>query len=76
MPLPSDKKPQGEFLGMPYDFRAPNRRKFFARIWNPGGPLFSPKVWGMGWTLNLAHPWAWPILGSIFVFVALVLSLC
>jgi len=53
---------QGRFLGMPYDWRRPTRRKLRQRLWNPGGPLLSPKVFGWGYTLNLAHPGSWVIL--------------
>ena len=47
---------QGELLGMPYDFRRPTKDKIVSRVWNENGPLFPPKVWGMGWSLNLKHP--------------------
>ena len=52
---------QGEFLGMPYDFRRPNKEKILSRIWNDDGPLFPAKTWGMGWTINFKHPRA-PLL--------------
>lgn len=46
---------QGRLLGIPYDWRRPTWAKLKARVWNPGGPLLSPKVFGWGWTINLAH---------------------
>ncbi len=73
MPLNSHRKPQGTLLGMPYDWRRPNRSKVFARLWNPGGPMFSPKVFGWGWTLNLAHPGSWAVLGATALAVTLAL---
>lgn len=64
---------QGSFLGMPYDWRLPTPAKIAHRVWNPGGPLFPPKSWGAGWTLNLAHPASgWLVAGILFV--GLVLS--
>lgn len=65
---------QGRFLGMPYDWRRPTGRKVRQRLWNPGGPLLSPKVFGWGYTLNLAHPGSWLILlvPLVVVLVALL----
>ena len=65
---------QGRFLGMPYDWRRPTARKVKHRLWNPGGPLLSPKVFGWGYTLNLAHPLSWVILlvPLVVVLVALI----
>lgn len=60
---------QGRFLGMPYDWRRPGLGKLLARIWNPGGPLLSPKVFGWGYTLNLAHPGSWLLLGAVLLAV-------
>lgn len=67
---------QGRFLGIPYDWRLPRLAKVKARIWNPDGPLFPPKVFGWGWTINLAHPAAkWLIGGLLLAAVALPLFL-
>jgi hypothetical protein len=62
---------QGRFLGMPYDWRLPGLGKLLARIWNPGGPLLSPKAYGWGYTLNLAHPGSWLLLGAVLLAVLL-----
>ena len=42
------------FLGgiVPYDLRPPTVDRLVERIWNPDGPLVSPQVFGVGWTLN------------------------
>jgi hypothetical protein len=49
-----------KFLGAPYDFRRPTVARFKARWWNPDDRrLFTPKVYGWGWVINLyrvAHP--------------------
>ncbi|CAN5823611.1 hypothetical protein BH23ACT4_BH23ACT4_07950 [soil metagenome] len=39
---------------VPYDFRKPTGERFKSAYWNPGGPLFSSKVWGVGWAFNFA----------------------
>ena len=66
---------QGRLLGMPYDFRRPTRARIAARMWNPGGPLLSPKAWGWGWTLNLAHPGSKWVLGGLAAMITLALVL-
>jgi hypothetical protein len=45
----------GELLGVvPYDFRMPTLTRLRQRCWNPEDPrLFTPQVFGVGWTLNL-----------------------
>jgi len=55
-----DSTPQ-TLWGMPYDFRTPNWTRIKARMWNPNGPMLSPRVWGWGYTLNFAHPGSWAI---------------
>ena len=40
------------FEFVPYDFRKPSMDKVKAAMWNPGGPLITPRVFGVGWTLN------------------------
>lgn len=66
---------QGYFLGMPYDWRLPSLARIVRRIWNPGGPLLSPKSFGWGYTLNVAHPGAgWVVAAGLAVALALVLS--
>ena len=66
---------QGRCLGMPYDWRAPTLGRIAKRLWNPGGPLFSPKAFGWGYTLNLAHPGAgWLVAGALLVALVLATS--
>jgi hypothetical protein len=45
----------GEVAGMvPYDFRWPTLTRVRERWWNPDDPrLFTPHVFGVGWSLNL-----------------------
>ena len=48
------KRPEGLFLHVPYDFRPPTIRRVRDRFWNPEDPrLFTPQVFGVGWSLNL-----------------------
>ncbi len=58
---------QGRFLGIPYDWRFPRIRRVVVRSWNPSGPIFSPKAFGWGWTLNLARPATWALLSGLFL---------
>ena len=51
-------------LRIPYDLRRPSLAKIARRLYNPGGPMFSPKVFGVGWTLNFAHPGSRWLLGA------------
>lgn len=61
----------GRFLGIPYDWRWPTLRKIKGRIWNPGGPMLPPKVFGWGWTLNLANRRAQALLVGLFAAAGL-----
>ncbi len=61
---------QGRFLGIPYDFRRPSFSKLFRRIYRPGGPMFVPKVFGAGWTLNVANRGTKVLLAAMACFVA------
>jgi hypothetical protein len=46
----------GRFLGVPYDWRWPTRARIKERWWNPNDPrLFTPKVTGCGFAINLAR---------------------
>jgi hypothetical protein len=47
----------GRVLGLvPYDFRKPTVERVKARWWNPGDArLFTPRVFGVGWSVNLAR---------------------
>jgi len=59
---------QGRLLGvLPYDFRRPTLAKAAARLYQPGGPMWVPKVFGAGWTLNLAHRGSRWLLGACAV---------
>ncbi|HEY4887007.1 MAG TPA: hypothetical protein VIJ58_00325 [Candidatus Dormibacteraeota bacterium] len=46
---------EGRVLGMvPYDFRPPTLQRIRDAYWNPGsGRLFSDRVFGVGWAVNL-----------------------
>ena len=61
---------QGRFLGMPYDFRIPTLGKIVSRVANPRAGWLAPKPFGVGWTLNLAHPVSWGIIGGAFALAA------
>jgi len=57
---------QGRLFGfLPYDFRLPTMAKVAGRIYQPGGPVFVPKVFGAGWTLNFASRRSWLLLGGL-----------
>lgn len=51
---PADEREwHGEVAGfVPYDFRIPTAEKLKARLWDPEGPLVSPQVFGVGWSVN------------------------
>ncbi len=58
--MPSDGKDgrrQGRFLGMPYDWRRPTRRRLRSRAWNSEGKVFTPKTVGWGYGINLRAFW-------------------
>lgn len=44
----------GQVAGfVPYDFRVPTVARFKERMWDPeGAHVISPRVFGVGWTLN------------------------
>ena len=44
----------GQVAGfVPYDFRVPTMARFKQRMWDPeGAHVISPRVFGVGWTLN------------------------
>ena len=45
----------GEVGGIPYDLRRPTLARIRERMWNPGDPrVIVPRVFGAGWTFNLA----------------------
>lgn len=44
---------EGTLIGfVPYDLRRPTMDRFKERLWNRDGPLVSPQVFGVGWTVN------------------------
>ena len=53
---------------LPYDFRMPTVAKILRRLFQPSGPMFVPKVFGAGWTLNWAHRGSWYLAGSLLAF--------
>jgi len=51
---PADQRTWHGFVAslVPYDFRVPTPDRLKDRLWNPDGPILSPHVFGVGWTLN------------------------
>ncbi len=46
----------GKAMGVPYDFRMPTLERIKERMWNPDDErIIVPRVFGVGWTLNLAQ---------------------
>lgn len=46
----------GRVAGVPYDFRFPTFQRFRDAYWNPDNPnLFTDKVVGLGWAINVAQ---------------------
>jgi hypothetical protein len=54
---PSDRRTwHGKLAGaVPYDFRMPTPSRIRSRWWNPDGPVFSPRAFGVGWDPNLGR---------------------
>jgi hypothetical protein len=55
---PADERTwHGEVAGfVPYDFRKPTLERVRERLWAPDDPhLFTPHVFGVGWTVNLGR---------------------
>ena len=51
-----DRTWHGTVLGIPYDFRAPTFARIRDSMWNPNDPrLFTPRPFGVGWTVNFAR---------------------
>ena len=47
------RQSHGTFLKVPFEFRVPTLRRLRERLWNPeDGRLFTPQVFGVGWTVN------------------------
>lgn len=55
--LPKDERTwHGRIAGVPYDLRPPTPSRIRAAYWNPEDPrLFTPRVAGIGWGLNIAR---------------------
>jgi hypothetical protein len=53
----ADRQWHGTVAGfLPYDFRRPTLERVRASLWNPDSPrLFTPQVFGVGWTVNLGR---------------------
>ena len=65
----------GRKLGMPYDLRKPTWERLKERWWNKDGPMFTPKLWGWGWDLNLRHPGSWVLLSGLTVLIVVLVQL-
>ena len=49
-----NRQPEGRFLNVPYDFRFPTIERIKQRWWNREDPrLLTPRVFGVGWSVNL-----------------------
>jgi hypothetical protein len=55
--FPRDQRTwHGRMLGVPYDLRRPTWRRVRERWWAPQDPrLVTPRVLGVGWSLNLGR---------------------
>ena len=53
----AEREWHGQVAGfVPYDFRLPTLERARSSLWNPDSPrLFTPQVFGVGWTLNLGR---------------------
>ncbi|MBI4236271.1 MAG: hypothetical protein HY688_02805 [Chloroflexi bacterium] len=54
--VPGEPRWRGKALGfVPYDLRPPTLARFREAYWNPEDRrIFTGKVWGIGWAINLA----------------------
>ena len=54
---PEERQWNGVVVGfVPYDFRFPTPERIKERFWNPeSGSIISPRVFGVGWTLNVGR---------------------
>ena len=47
---------RGTVFGIPYDFRAPSFQRLRDAMWNPDDErLFTPRPFGVGWSVNFAR---------------------
>jgi len=64
----------GSILGVPYDFRMPTPGRIKERMWNPDDPrVITPRVFGAGWTVNLATLKEKSTVGFAVVLTAMAL---
>lgn len=49
---PKERTWHGAVGVFPYDFRMPTVERMKQTYWNPGGPMISSKVFGVGWAPN------------------------
>ena len=50
----TERRWHGRVAGVPYDFRFPTPKRFRDAYWNPDEPrLFTSRVFGVGWGVNL-----------------------
>ncbi len=48
-----NRRSHGNFLKVPFEFRVPTLQRIKERWWNPEETkVFTPRVFGIGWTLN------------------------
>ena len=54
---PADEREWHGAIGpVPYDLRLPTMERLRDRWWNPDDPrIFTPRVFGVGWSINLAQ---------------------
>jgi hypothetical protein len=50
-------KKQGKFLGMPFDWRRPDKDRLKANAWDKNGKVVTPKTVGWGYGLNFRAIW-------------------
>ena len=59
----ADKPTSGELFGVPYNFERPSLSRMLSSYWQPGEGMLVEKPFGIGYTLNLANPRSWIVLG-------------
>ncbi len=53
--LPKEERTwHGKVGFVPYEFRRPTVDRFKKTYWNEEGPIVSPRLWGVGWAVNVA----------------------
>lgn len=66
-------KKHGKIAGIPYDFRSPTWKRAKQRVWNKKDKrVFTPKSFGIGWTLNFRNPKSFLIIAAIVAFILIV----